>query len=670
VGGLTSLAWRSLVARRGRTVLSIIAIGLGVGVLFASIATDAGIAASIDRTVREIVGRADLRVSAFQDRGLSPASVAAITEAPGVTVAAPILERRIYLEPEPLDPTPVPDGSLPDPVTLIAIDPELDAAIRDLPIAAGTGLAGNEEFAVLVTERLALEDGLSVGGDVSILAGADGPVPLRIAGLIEGDGPFVGSAGRTVIIPIQTAQRLLGEEGVSRVDIVVGEGASPDEVEDALEVALTSEPYVLSSPREVASALSVSTADFRSTTALIGAVSLFVGAFLIFNTLSMTVVERVRELGLLRAAGTSRDQVSRFVLFQAAVLGVAGALLGLLIGYVLAELMAAYVRSIGAVPFERVDLDPGTALLAAGIGLFVTLAASIEPARRAGSISPVEALKARLDPVAARRARLRWLVGVFVAVGFAGLVVWPRDTGGAGLVRAIAVYGLLLLVVLLSPFLLASLARLAGLPFATFLRLEERLARAALARDRSRTALTVGALTVGLAMVVAVGGLSGQSRSAAATWLADVIPGDELVTSIRPIDLVEEAETVESLRDVEGVARVSPIALFEVAREGVRTDAAAVVGADLLDDGRLRIIGGDRDAALAAIDDGPATIVPRSLAERDGLSVGSEVVLAIGGERVVRLEVVGIAEHTLPGRVGEALLVGWETGGLNPIYIL
>ncbi|HEX7222061.1 MAG TPA: FtsX-like permease family protein, partial [Candidatus Limnocylindrales bacterium] len=644
MGGLTSLAWRSLVARRGRTVLSIIAIGLGVGVLFASIATDAGIAASIDRTVREIVGRADLRVSAFRDRGLSPASVAAIAEAPGVTVAAPVLERRIYLEPEPLDPTPVPDGSLPDPVTLIAIDPELDAAIRDLPIAAGTGLAGYEEFAVLVTERLALEDGLSVGGDVSILAGADGPVPLRIAGLIEGDGPFVGSAGRTVIIPIQTAQRLLDEEGVSRVDIVVGEGASPDEVEDALEVALTSEPYVLSSPREVASALSVSTADFRSTAALIGAVALFVGAFLIFNTLSMTVVERVRELGLLRAAGTSRDQVSRFVLFQAAVLGVAGALLGLLIGYVLAELMAAYVRSIGAVPFERVDLDPGTALLAAGIGLFVTLAASIEPARRAGSISPVEALKARLDPVAARRARLRWLVGVFVAVGFAGLVVWPRDTGGAGLVRAIAVYGLLLLVVLLSPFLLASLARLAGLPFATFLRLEERLARAALARDRSRTALTVGALTVGLAMVVAVGGLSGQSRSAASTWLADVIPGDELVTSIRPIDLVAEADTVESLRDVKGVARVSPIALFEVAREGVRTDAAAVVGADLLHDGRLRIIGGDRDAALTAIDDGPATIMPRSLAERDGLSVGSEVVLAIGGERVVRLEIVGIAE--------------------------
>ena len=78
-------------------------------------------------------------------------------------------------------------------------------------------------------------------------------------------------------------------------------------------------------------------------------------------------------------------------------------------------------------------------------------------------------------------------------------------------------------------------------------RLEERLARAALARDRSRTALTVGALTAGLAMIVAIGGVAVQSRSAAGAWLAEVDSGDVLVTSIRPIDLTEEADTLEQL---------------------------------------------------------------------------------------------------------------------------
>lgn len=655
MGGLTSLALRSLRARPGRTATSIVGIALGVGVLFASISTDAGIDASIDRTVRDLVGRADLRVAAFQDRGLSPATVAAIAETPGVVVAAPVLERRTYLLPEPLT-----GGDLPEPVTLLAIDPARDAEVRELPLIAGAALPGPEAFAVLVTERLAAEDSISVGDDVTILAGAEGDVSLEVAGVVAGDGPFVGSAGRTVVAPLRTIQRLYGTESVSRVDIVVGEGATAAEVEDALVVSLTAEPYVLSSPRDLGSSLRVSTADFRSTTALIAAVALFVGAFLIFNTLSMTVTERVRELGLLRAAGASRDQVGRFVLVQAAILGVAGVLLGLAVGYGLAELMAAWVRSIGTIPFERVAFSAGSAPLAVGIGLFVTLASSIEPARRAASIPPVEALKSRLEPAAARRARLRWLVGIFVAVGFAGLFVWPREGGTAGFVRALAVYALLLAVVLVSPYLLGGLARIAGLPFALVLRLEERLARAALARDRSRTALTLGALTIGLAMIVAIGSLAGQSRSAAGEWLAEVIPGDELVTSIRPIDLVEEASTVEQLAAVDGVERVSPIATFEVAHEGVRTDAAAVVGADLLADGRLRLVAGDRATALPALDGGGATIIPRAVSERLRLGVGQTLTLALGNERVLDLRIVGVAERTLPGRAGEAVLVGWK----------
>jgi putative ABC transport system permease protein len=651
VGGLTSLAWRSLGARPGRTILSIIGIALGVGVLFASLATEAGIDASIDRTVRDLVGRADLRVAAFQDRTLSAESVAAIAGAPGVVVAAPVLERRTYLAPSVDNP-----DALPPPVTIIGIDPVLEARVRDLPIAAGSPPSGADAPAAVITERLAAEDGLVLGGSIEVQT-ADGPVDLEIVGIVAGDGPFVGSAGRTVVVPIGTARRMFGETGASRVDIVVGEGATPTEVAAALDVALTSEPYVLSSPRDLATSLRVSTADFRSTTGLIAAVALFVGAFLIFNTLSMTVTERVRELGLLRAAGATRRQVAGFVLVQAAALGLAGSLVGLVVGVGLAQLMAGYVRAIGSIPFEAADIAAGSAIIAVVIGLFVTLAASLEPARRAGSISPVEALKARLEPDAARRARLRWLIGVFAVVGIAGLLVWPRESGLAGLARALAVYGLLLLVVLGSPLVLGPLARLAGLPFRG-LRLEERLARAALARDRSRTALTVGALTMGLAMIVAIGGVAGLSRAEAAAWLAEVIPGDELVTSIRPVALDEDAPT--QLAAVDGVARVSPIAIFEVARAGVRTDAAAVSGADLLADGRLNLVGGNRATALPALDAGGATILPRSLADRLHLAVGGTVALALGGGQELDLRIAGIADRTLPGRAGEAILVGWS----------
>jgi putative ABC transport system permease protein len=651
--GLTALAFRSLGARRGRTVLSAVGIALGVGVLFASLTTDAGIESAIDRTVSDIVGRADLRVAAFGDEGLSPESAAAVEEAPGIVVAAPVLERRTYLVPEL---TPAEAAS--QPVTLLGIDPAAEAQIRDIPLVAGRQLYGPDVFGALVTERMAREERLEVGSDVTFQGTLDSPVSLEVQGIIAGDGPLVGSGGRTVVVPLVTAQRLLDFEGVTRVDLIVGEGATPAEVTSALEVALTTEPYVLSSRQDLAASLRATTADFRAITALIAAVALFVGAFLIFNTLSMTVTERVRELGLLRAAGATRGQLGRFVLVQAAVLAVFGSILGLAVGVGLALLMAQYVRSVGSIPFDSPVLGSSSVLIAVALGLLVTFAASVEPARRAGSIPPVEALKARLDPASARHARMRWLIGVFVAVGFAGLFAWPQDGVGSGLIRSFAVYSLLLAVVLVSPYLLGGIARVAGLPFRWLFRLEERLARSALARDRSRTALTVGALTAGLAMIVAIGGVAGHSRAAASAWLADVVPGEELLTSIRPLALDEPV--IDEVAAIDGVASVSPIATFDVASHGIRTDAAAVVGTDLLADGRIRLVAGDRAAALAALDEGGSVIVPLALAARDELHVGSEIDLAIGQGRILPLEVAGIAERTLPGKGGEAILVGWD----------
>ena len=647
---MRSLAIRSLLARRGRTALSIIGIALGIGVLYAALATDAGIAASIDRTVRDLVGRADLRVEAFGPSGLSADSLADVEAAPGASLVAPALERRTFLLLE--------SGAAAPPVTALGIDPVREERVRDLVLASGTALANADAFQALITQTLAAETGIGLGGSVTFQAGAGAPVDLRVVGILAGDGPLVGANGRTVVLPLRTMQRLFDDPTVSRIDVIAGEGATPADVSAAIGVALTSQPYVLSSPADVAASLRSSTADFRSTTALIAAVALFVGAFLIFNSLSMTVTERVRELALLRAAGATSGQLVRFVLVQAAVLGALGAALGVVLGLVLAELMALDLRSIAAIPFERVDPNPAAIAAIVAIGLGVTIAAAVEPARRAGSIPPIEALRDRIDPAAARRGRLRWLVAVFVVVGIAGLAAWPRDAGSTGLIRSGLVYAVLFAAVLAAPPVLGALGAIAGFPFRGVFRVEERLARASIVRDRARTTVTVGALAVGLAMVVAVGGVAHQSRLAAAAWLDEVIPGDELLTSIRPIELDEPV--IGDLAAIDGVGRVSPLALFEVARNGVRLDAAAVSGADLAGDGRLRIVVGDRDAALKDLDAGGVVILPRSLADRLGMTVGSTLTLAVGEGTVADLRVAAIAERTLPGGVGESVLVGWH----------
>ena len=182
------------------------------------------------------------------------------------------------------------------------------------------------------------------------------------------------------------------------------------------------------------------------------------------------------------------------------------------------------------------------------------------------------------------------------------------------------VYAVLLGATLLIPFLLPAMARLAGIPFALVMRVEERLARSAVVRDRSRTTLTLGALTIGLAMIVALGGVGQHARAAAAGWIDGVIPGDLVLTSIRPV-AADEGVADRPPRRVTGHRPRQP----DRACSTSPSRAAAPTlprssGADLDADGRLTFIAGDRSAALAALDAGGATIVPAALAERFGLT--------------------------------------------------
>jgi putative ABC transport system permease protein len=661
--GLHALAWRSLLARPLRTALSIAGVALGVAVLFAGLATSAGVDAAIDRTVASLIGRADLRVAAFGETGLSTRSMDQIAGTPGVLVTAPALERQTYLGADAIGPDAVgPGDGLPPPVTVVGFDPATEGRLHDLSLASGSALADarhtdSSTAPALVSARLAHDDGLAIGSELTIL-GPFGPTPLHVAGILAADGPWAATDGRALLVPLPVAQAAFHDPGVTRVHLGLADGADATTVIDALATRLDTQPYVVTTPADLTGTMRAATSAFAATTALIAAVALFAGAFLIFNTLSMTVTERIRELGLLRAAGATRGQLTRFILVQASVIGLAGAALGTGLGVALGGAMAGWVGIVGPVPLGAPVATPGTVVSAVLVGWIVTLAAAIEPARRAARISPVEALKARLDPPTARRAHLRWLVAVFVAVAAVGLFLSPRGANDGALVRALAVYAVLLVAALVVPLVLPAIARLAGAPFLALVRLEERLARASVARDRSRAALTVGALTIGLAMVVALGGVGQHARAAAGSWIAEVVPGDLVVTSIRPV--AADEGVVEILGSLPGVDSVSPIATFDLAVAGARVDGAVMDGGDLAADGRLRFLEGDREAAFDALEAGGAVLVPHSIAARDDLDVGGTLTVAGADGSAARLRIAGIVERTLPGRSGESLLVGWD----------
>jgi putative ABC transport system permease protein len=266
-------------------------------------------------------------------------------------------------------------------------------------------------------------------------------------------------------------------------------------------------------------------------------------------------------------------------------------------------------------------------------------------------------------------------------LALAAVAIWPRShsagaTGqslldtvsSSGTWGPLVVFGLLLVAVLMVPRLLGPLVLVAGIPFRAF-RNAERLARSSLSRDRSRTTLAAGAMVVGVAMVVALMTSAQGLRSISASWLAETVPGSELLTSIRPVAPTDPV--LKALAATPGVTSVSPIAIFgtpfvttsvvdgKPVSAAVLREGAAIVGRDYLASGRLNFVSGDPATALNALDSGGAVIVPSSFAGSAGIRLGDTVSFATGISPV-KLRVVGIVAHSIPAGAQEAILVGWS----------
>ena len=645
-------------------------VALGVAVLFASLSAGATMDAAVARAAADEMGHSALRVEALEERGLSPATVALITRTAGVEVAAPALQRETYLA---ASLSQSPSTELPAPVTVLGIDAVAEPKLHDLPLSGGRLLNAADSKSAVITDTLASQKHLRIGDSITLDGAASaGPTAFAIVGIVSGDGSVPDAAGRLVIVPLASAQALFDVTGVTRVDLVTQPGVTANDLIGNLENTITTDPYLLQKTSDTADSLRAEMADFGGTLLLVAAVVLFAGAFLIFNTLSMTVTERSRDVGLLRAAGTTRSQVMGLVMLQAFALGALGSIVGVIAGIGLASLALFWVNATGPIALAAPDISVGPIVLALVIGILMTLAASLEPAWRAGRIPPVEALRRGPTGLTAGGARLRWLVLVFGVLAVAALAIWPTSSpGGAGstpgsggvtldlgFLGPLVVYGLMLAAVLIVPRVLSPLLRLAGIPFRIF-RNEERLARSSLARDTSRTTLTAGALVMGLAMVVALGTAAQNVRQIGESWLVETIPGSELLTSIHPISPTDPA--IDDIAALPGVKSVSPIGLFGVPFGGVRQEAAAISGKDFAADGRLVFVqgGGDPATAFAALDAGGAVIVPQSLANESDIRLGDTLSFATG-ETPTRLVVVGIVAHSIPGDSQEAILMGWS----------
>ena len=648
---LATIAWRGLLARPLRTALAIIGVALGVAVVAATLITTAASDAALRSATADLLGTADVRLRAFDETGFTPRTVQSLRAVSGVITAAPVSERRLVVHTDP-----GPDEQVFS-LVVFGVDPEIDARVREPRLVAGVPLSADSPTDALVSASWAARRGLDVGDQLRLDGRREGVPPLRIIGLMADSGFAALEQGDVLVVSRSTLdESFLVPAPIRYLDLDLGEGdvsVPLARVTDSLE-----EPFIVETAADAAERLASAQASFASVGFLFGLIAMVVGAFLVGNTLAMTVGERTRELGLLRAAGTTSRQVLGLVLRQALALGVAGSVLGLVVGIILAAGMIAFLTSTRAALVVGLPIPPLGLGLAFVLGLGVTVAGSIVPAIRAARLSPLAALRPSRQSRLGLSARLRTLIVAELVVVVLGILLLPIERAGTPLLQLILSLALLLGGAVATAYVLEPLGRIIGRPFEWIFGAQGLLGRANLSRDRVRTGLTVGAMMIALAAVVALGTVAESARAGAERWVASILPGGNAIRSSVPLDVESFRPTFESTPGLQLASPVLELPAIRLVDDG--QEEVVLVGIDpnvFQDEGALIVVGVARADAYAALRGGGAVLVPASFAARVGVGVGDPLTLGQPGAEATNFVVAGIVEYTIPARTPDGALL-------------
>jgi putative ABC transport system permease protein len=438
----------------------------------------------------------------------------------------------------------------------------------------------------------------------------------------------------------RTAQRVLGTPGVfDAIDVSADDGVSQAELAQRLGAvlpsgveAVTGETVAQENSDAVQEDLSIVGILFS----VFAGIALFVGAFIIWNTFTMIVTQRSREIALLRAVGATRRQVLRSLLLEAVLIGAVASAIGIVLGLGVAKGLNALMSALGfSLPSTSLQVQPRTIWLSLLVGTVVTVLAAMVPARRATKVLPVEALR-EATAGSERPSTRRAVLGLAATAAGAGAMVWALY-GSAGML----VFGLGLLVALIGvtvalPVVVRPLARLIGVPLRRR-GLPGELAEQNAARNPRRTSATAAALMVGLALVVSMSVFASSLKASFGDVISDQTNADLFISPASTQAGGFSPSVVSAVQAVPGVDDVTWNGWGEAHFAGSSSTYSSVDPGNAAD-----VI--DFDVTQGSLSDlGPGgVVVASSVAKKHDWQVGDEVTAEFAASGSHRLHVVGL----------------------------
>jgi putative ABC transport system permease protein len=625
----SGISLRNLRARAQRTLLTAIGIVLGVGIVFGVITLSDTMSSTFSELYSRAFGAADITVSAAGGSGtFDDRVVEKVRGYEGVESAAPRLSLPASLILDTRQQNGLPEVQS---MRFFGIEPESASLATGFELTEGRFPASGKELTL--DGGSAESAGLKIGDKVT-LGTPRGPEKLKLVGILRIPGGSFGGFGFGMA-PLPYARAAFDEPGrISGIAVEAADGTPVEELRGRLDRGLGEGLQAERSEtrtQEMTSQLQ----GFRISLLFFAGTALFVGAFLVFNALSMTVLERTRELGMLRALGSTRAMIARSVIAEALILGLLGSVLGVLFGYGMAKGLVYLFGRAFLFQITDLTLSPFALASAVVVGVAVTAVAALYPALRAGRVSPVEAMRARSGAAGKRRSRVLSVLGplfglLLLGAGAPWIYYLAKNLSADldGLVYAsgiVAVIGAFLGVSLVTPALVRPLAALFSPVLRLLFGVEGRMAAANATRNRGRTALTASALMVGISLVVAFAALGGSVLGSIRTYLDGSLGSDYVVQpASQNSDVTFSKALPESISEIPGVESTTSLASTYL-RDGKEVSIVFGVDENYPDIFRVNYAAGGPDA-FSKLENGGA-LIGKQLAETRKLGLGDNVEL-------------------------------------------
>ncbi len=561
---LVRLIQRHVSRRRFQSVLFVVGVALGVAVGVAIDLANASASRAFNLSTESLTGTTTHQIAGGPG-GLPEDLYPQVRDELGIAASAPVVEAYVRAK------------TLGDqPLRMLGVDFFAENPFRNyLEATRGSSQQDTSQFITMFTAKnpVVISENMAqrfdvAEGDTIVLSINAVEVEATVVGLLQPNDTFTQQVLDDLILTnLSTAQNLLGlPETISRIDLIL-----PEDTDLAAIRAILPAGASLTTPIDESSALSQMTDAFELNLQALSLLALVVGVFLIYNTVSFSVVQRRPVIGILRSLGTTRRQIFVMVVGEAFLLGSIGTFLGLGLGYVMGQgTVRAISQTISDLYFrvnvQEVALDPIVFLKGAVIGVGASLLAAIVPALDATNTVPAGAVR-RSDVEQRAQKLLPFLTFagvVLILMGFLLLQISDNSVVGSFAALFSVIIGCAFFTPLALIVGMHLLRPVAGQIFGVV----GRMATRAVLRSISRTSIAVAALTLAVSVIVGVGVMIGSFRNTVADWLENTIGADVFISppsvTATQIEANVDPAVIAQLEAVEGVDRVAVVRSAEV----------------------------------------------------------------------------------------------------------